>query len=162
MPPRKRDGLKFEKTKSGQTVIRLGHVVFQDPRSKDFATWQGPTVAELANDAAMDLVMADADEYRAITIRPKAQDVELLDTLARLFGESRNEFGCKLLGAALRDALRALPDDIRRRAQAETFKRLGWTVASGAVSTEAPATPPESVGSGPAAPGGGDDSAPGS
>jgi hypothetical protein len=105
-----------------------GTLVFQHPAAKDFGAWQGPTVRELVEDKAQQVMATEAERYKAITIRPTVQDVELLDELAKLFRQSRNEAACSLLGAALREALHSLPDHIRERVQLEAFKRLEWGV----------------------------------
>jgi hypothetical protein len=114
----------------GVAVPPGGAFVFQHPGSKDFFAWNGPTVKELVAEKAHDVVAAEAEKYKAITIRPTVQDVELLDELATLFRQSRNETACALLGAALREALHSLPDHIRERVQMAAFKRLEWGIVT--------------------------------
>lgn len=111
-----------ESVRATQAVL-----VFSDPRGKDFFAWRGPTVAQLMA-AAADPTNDAAEEFKAITIRPTIQEVALLDELAGLLRESRNVTARRLLVAAMREALDALPDDRRRRVQAEAFKKLGWGV----------------------------------
>jgi hypothetical protein len=106
---------------------KRGVLVFSDPRDKDFFAWRGPTVAQLVASSTRPSE-EETEEFKAITIRPTIQEVALLDELARLFRESRNVTARRLLVAAMREALDALPDDKRRRVQAEAFKALGWGV----------------------------------
>jgi hypothetical protein len=105
-----------------------GALVFQHPAAKDFMAWQGPTVKELVDAKAQDVLQSEAEKYKAITIRPTVQNVALLDELAKVFRQSRNECACALLGAALREALGTLPDTIRERVQMQAFKQLEWGV----------------------------------
>ena len=115
---------------TGQSALRWSHrLVFQDPASKDFMAWQGPSVREMVSDAATQAMLAEMEEHKAITIRTKVQDVELLDQFAKLLGKSRNEVASEFLGAALREALATLPDPMRERVQVAAFNKLGWAVA---------------------------------
>ena len=107
-----------------------GALVFQHPAAKDFAAWQGPTVKELVEAKAQDVLQSEAEKYKAITIRPTVQHLALLDELAKVFRQSRNECACALLGAALREALGTLPDTIRERVQMQAFKQLEWGVVT--------------------------------
>lgn len=112
----------------GFPMPRGGTLVFQHPAAKDFAAWTGPTIKQIVDDKAQHVIQAEAERYKAITIRPTVQDVALLDELAKLFRQSRNECACALLGAALREALHTLPDHIRERVQMDAFKQLEWGV----------------------------------
>jgi uncharacterized protein (DUF1778 family) len=115
-------------TGGGFPLPQGGTLVFQHPAAKDFVAWTGPTVKELVDAKAQELISSESHKYKAITIRPKVEDLELLDEVAKLFHQSRNECACALLGAALREALQTLPDHIRGRVQMEAFKRLEWGV----------------------------------
>lgn len=112
----------------GFPMPRGGTLVFQHPAAKDFAAWTGPTIKEIVDEKAEHVIQAEAQRYKAITIRPTVPDVALLDELSKLFRQSRNECACALLGAALREALHSLPDHIRARVQMDAFEQLEWGV----------------------------------
>lgn len=113
--------------KQPEPLSKRGTLVFQDPRDKDFFAWKGPTVAELVAEVTAPSE-EETQEFKAITIRPTVQEVALLDEMAKLFGESRNITARQLLVAAMREVLGGLPEERRRRIQADAFKRLGWGV----------------------------------
>lgn len=67
-------------------------------------------------------------EYKAITLRPVAEVVALLDGCAKELGMSRNGLAVNLLSGAIKECLYALPQDHRVRACETAAEILGFEI----------------------------------